>query len=342
MVEAYYTGDDTVAIQAAINAAWADGCANVVFGARVYNINGPLQTNVQGGINPNCQIYVPYPSDFSKRGHIKFVGACPPSYATNALFEDIKPALGGTVLKSSITGSGAHPAVIGGKGPAGGAGDGSFNYTFTTFKNLSIIVPANNGVGGTGPTICGIYGNRLASIIAEQVVITFDGSFFNSVLPTNDIAGIVTTGRDGETMSHLKNVLVTGFRYGLVTGEHCRLDQAQAYCCWAGWVPYNCSAASNASRVSINWCPNSLYVPNETILGVEKGYSYFGADLFYSEGFSAGTGHWWDHQYSVNDAGNYGRGYVRYHTSRVNVGPDYTLFNKNGGANIECIPLYTA
>jgi len=57
---------------------------------------------------------------------------------------------------------------------------------------------------------------------------------------------------------------------------------------------------------------------------------------------SINVGKWYDNTYTINDASDLGYGIVYYNVVEYSVGPNQTLFTKNSGDNLRCIPIRTS
>jgi hypothetical protein len=334
--------DDTVAIQNAINACFSGSGGTVYFPNGIYKIAGALQTNVAGA-NPNSQLYIPQLNSLtsaSLRTHITFQGETRPNFTpSTAAFPsiDLIPSLKGTILLSTITGSGAGSSVLGGTDNLAAIGS-TFNYTGASVKDLTILV----GQDISGSLIGGINFRDLAQSDFENVAVYSNVSFPSSSRPIREIGGILTAKNGGDASNYLKNVQAAGFKYGVVVGEHALLEQVQAANCEYGFVFTAAGYATTATRLLGNWNRNYIYFPTSSILGYTQNGT-IGATTNIHQ-FAAevvtGSGKWYDVQYFVVDPGNLAAGNAYYDVYAVGGGAhnSASFIAEQGGNNFNLIP----
>lgn len=112
-------------------------------------------------------------------------------------------------------------------------------------------------------------------------------------------------------------------------GEHTSFSDTSAICCTVG---YNFTAnyqLSYGNRVMSFWNVYDLYFSG--------GISRVKIKELQTEWISAGK--WYDNQYTILDTSNYGYGEIHYGIVAAGVGHDDTKFAKNGGTNLQCIPI---
>lgn len=319
--------DATAAIQACVLLAYADSGGIVYFPNGTYLIGGALQTSV-GGVNPNCQIYIP-PNNFNpaapggNSNAITFLGESPPAYDESILGFTAVPTHAGVILKSTITGSGTFPSVIGSRG---NIGPSDFTFVNIQFENIQIQVKNSPA----GPTVSGVNASYFINSDFRDMRVDVDTPLVNSVLPTNEIFGIATAKTDGGTMNNVTNVAISGFKYALVFGEHANVDNFQAFACWHALCPTLATYGSHVKTVHINWCKDLIYSGFGGVTGI--GASVLDIDNLQSE-IDTASGNWWKLDYMVNDSLLFitGRGKIDY---RLRGGGKTLLFPKNGGTGM--------
>jgi|SRR5579884_1092122 len=133
--------DDTAAIQACINAAYAVGNQTIQFGPKTYLVNGVPSTAAGG--NAILQL----PSYYSGGGTVRLMGA--PGVGNNPQ----APVASSTVIRTTVTGqsySPAHgaPSVIGGPTPEAFGHNALFSSYEIHVRDLTISTFANPGIAG--------------------------------------------------------------------------------------------------------------------------------------------------------------------------------------------------
>lgn len=349
-----YGTDNTAAIQAAINACGIAGGGTVWFPTgkvlvngdnAMYIVAGACQTaiGVGGTINPNSQIYFPV------SGFVDFGGA---NFRTSYVVEgetgpEFTPALvsgdslvphTGTIIYSLIDGSvnnSTPPSVFGLKATSGGFGP--FNYNYPTFKNLTILTAANAANGGT--TMTGINGYWSASLVTDNVLVACDHSIAARPIPSVEAAGIIFNAQGTESMAKCKDTWVSGYYYGVVAGENTNLDNAGILGNLYGLVICRNQIAVYGSKLSVNFCTNSLYSPNASILGgmIPAGTGYVNISLFDCEITVGGTG-WWKNTLLVTDVGNHLIGNINYSLT-TGSGHTSSAWNISGGTGLQATAI---
>jgi len=326
-----YGTDNTSFFQAAIFADSLNLGGKVYVPNGVYLFGGPLITSAFGG-NPNSQLYFPVAPQggpgFNRRTHYVIEGETPPNYQP-AGFADSLVMLTGTVLYSMIDGSGNLPALFG--TASSNAFFNSINYNNFTFRNLTIMVAQN--IGNGGPSMGGINGYFMASLVTDNVGVYADGSIARSVKPTNEVAGICYSQKESEIQSVCSNTQVVGFKYGMIFFDGALINNGFAFICQHAFV-----FPSNAENIQANylkafWNINNIYFPNSTICGIiPSGTAYVNITNMQSEVFNAGV--WYQYSFIVIDSGNNGHGNIGYTISQAGGTFNNGLYNVFGGSNI--------
>lgn len=332
-----YGTDDTQAIQAAINA-----CATAIGGTvwipnGLYIINGALQTSI-AGVNPNSQLYIPAATSSRDpaRCTITIAGETGPQYIGNDPFNNVTyfPSKKGTVLLSTINGSGAAASMIGSKAPS--TSFGNFNYSHFEVKDITLLTQINPN--GSGPTVGGINAYYMADFYRSHVRVEVDGIVFNEPAPTADVAGIISPGISSEVMNYGEYNMVIGYRYGFVHSEHDMSNQEEALVCYWGHVFARNNASAYAGRIETQWCTYDVAVPGLAILGsITADTSYFNISQLQVEALTTFvTGKWYNNVKTISDSLNLGRASLLYEITVSGSGyASYTTFSKLGGGNIK-------
>lgn len=322
--------DDTAAIQAAINAAYAAGGGIVYFPNGIYIINGALQTSV-GGLNPNSQLYIPYTTITEPtfaRAQVKLLGEStvtqPIGYTTISYV--------GVILQSTlITSSGTNPSLLGGIGTGGPP----LNFNDLYIENLQFRVYTNNG--GFAPKISGVNGLNFNKASLFNAVASAD-------VPFNDLFNPVGTGRFGFAICQKSDTgpnniyesdVLGGFEYGFVIGEHTDMVNTQVFGCYNGYLILNGNFPINGT-VLAHACYNQLTFQNGSILGVppDTGKNWINLN-FETEYDTHAPPLWWESTMFFTDPGNNSYGNLYY--SSVDIGGT-VLSNYTGGAHLNLVP----
>jgi len=326
--------DDTEAIQDTINAVFANGGGIVYFPNGVYVIAGNLVTSDNLGANPNSQLYIPATdSDSPNKTAITFLGETEPNFTPSAFTGAFTPTLKGVVLLSTLTTvSGTNPSVFGTIHPTSFL---NINYTNVGFENITVLV--DKDPFGNGPVIGGINMANTSTSFFNKVVVNINGSMTANInLPTSEIAGIVVSKTNAEFTTSVKNTIVTGFRYGIIIGEHCSMDQVACNGCYAGFVFTSNNHTAVSLRIFAGWNKYTIFFPTSSIFGLPVGTAY--VDLFDLDiEIWNGTAKWNESTSIIYDPSNYAKGVIKWHLVKAGVGVAPELFNKNGGTNLVTI-----
>jgi hypothetical protein len=259
--------DDTVAIQAAINACHTAGGGTVFFPAGTYLIAGALQNAISctvGGVaydvDFNSQLYIkPDPVTSAMFRMITLEGEC-----NNAYIPWIYGSSGSMVLlKSTIAGSGTNPSVIG-TGRAGA----TYPYNHITIKNINISV--NPFVGTTGPSMCGVNLYYSDHNVIDNLFcgVHLNTSIATATQPTNHVFGLVT-GRGNGNFPIIKNYKAIGFYYGLIIGDGVHASDVFLAWNYIGLMShFGTQCGSIIDYAVINWNAYDIASAQETMFGV--------------------------------------------------------------------------
>lgn len=264
--------NDTVAIQATINACFTAGGGVVFIPARTYIISGALQNDIgEDLIDYNSQLYIPYlPNDSKDRRTIVIMGEAPAPYGIQLGARGISQY--GTILKSTITGSGVYPSVIGSAGPTL---YGPLNYNDCYLINIAIITT----LGVNGPTVCGVNFIRTSHSYINDVHVTTDyTNVANIPQPTSKVFGIgIGMYLDDFPLigrAHVRG----GYYYGFVLGEGVHCHNITSMRNYIGILSLSNAHFNYIDFASLHW--NTYHVANqdETVYDRVAGYSYLQID----------------------------------------------------------------
>lgn len=232
--------DNTVAIQTAINAQFSAGLGKVWFpygnSGGMYIIGGALTATTPAGYDVNAQIYIPSNSVFAtnsaQRTAVMLEGeSVGPQYPSPAAIGAGKFAKTGVIFRSTISGSGILPSVIGSPNVTDGfEGVGS---TDGYFKNIWIKVYTNQGA--VAPTVSGLNGNYASSTSIYNMAASGDVIPSSSQDPSGkEVCGFIIGRKNDNGPNIVDKCFASGFKYGFVLGEHTRVISLFADCNYYG------------------------------------------------------------------------------------------------------------
>lgn len=316
--------DDTVAIQAAINAAVTAGGGVVYFPIGIYVIAGALQTNI-GGVNYKSQLYIPQVNyDSTTRCAIKLMGEVQPNFLQSLGINSVVTPTSGVILKSTLVSSTPYSYVIASIGASGNFD--SNNYNDCSAENIQIQLTPD---GSSRLTLGGIGFNNAANALVRRVsVFPYNFNLVNSGIPQNNCIGIAMPKENCEHINVVEDCNVGGFESGFLCGEHTSLIDTVANCCKYGYNFGTNSHHVRGARIATFWCQNDIYF---------SGSAYVKINGLQTEWASQGK--WYDDAYVILDANNYGHGEISYSVVEHNVGFNNARFNKSGGTKLQCYPM---
>lgn len=277
--------DDTVAIQAAIDAAVdyaqaASGNATVLIPpapGMFYAIAGALKTNRNGNSQLNFEVI---PSTVNK------VSISIESYGSGSgvqHWEQLYPTLSGATLVSFgvFASSGAqtaninaagNPAVIGGPSQPGGYGvaPGIFSNMYVSLKGISILTTYSfHGLTYTAFDFTGIANAKIESIAYGTTGIVSSGDYGTSSSFANGLSiGALMPAAGNNDNCIVRDVTIHGgYTYAFFATEHCVIETMRILYCWSGFCPVGnyygsvgATHAIKAQQLSIESCSNVVYV----------------------------------------------------------------------------------
>lgn len=261
------TTDDTAAIQAAIDAAYAYAISNETCYAEIYIppsassyvISGAL---VQGGTTKgNSQLTIPIRAGTARKVTLVFRGGG--DAAAMPYWEQTTGQRWGTTLRTTLTGqstSGAWgaPSVIGGPAVSGssatyGSATAAFNNACAVFKDIAISVPLD-------PTLGGFDMGGMAQARFERcaVIANSTPTLMAATLPQYDQSfGIRLPQNFNNDRNMVLDCSIYGTYYGFIIGEHAWVDRTASIYCNVGMFVMGTSENIHGSAfgsISIEGC----------------------------------------------------------------------------------------
>jgi len=320
--------DDTAAIQAAINACHAAGGGVVFFPIGIYAISGALQNNVGDDlIDYNSQLYIPYlGTSTTTKIVIHLLGEICPSFSQGVGISTTgKAPINGSILKSTIVGSGTNPSVL----SCGASSGGDYldnNRNDTIVENLQFQFVPNSSTQLTMGALNFFRGRN--AIVRNVCCYPYDTGLGSIGVPQNNCVGIIMPQINCEHICILENCSVGGFETGYKLGEHTSLKDTIANTCLYGYEFAANYHIVHATRIASYWCGSDLRFTGVAYVKIN------GLQVEWRD-----EGDWFDSVNTILDASNYGHGEVYYSIVEAMVGFNNSRFSKSGGANLQCFPV---
>ena len=280
--------DDTVAIQATIDAANTAGGGVIYFPAGIYIIGGALQDT---GAR-NAQLLLPTISTSAKQISLVFLGALRPTFALHGPV----PTSGGlSILKSTLTGASGTAAVI-----SGGSGTWpTQNNVEVSVEDLTCLAPDNPTLTWWNVQTC--QGGSWRNVMVNTPS-TYAGTY---VQPTNSNAYGVKLPQWGQTnYTYVDGLMVSGFYTGLKHGE---LATCRGLIFGPDVIALEIPTSEHASLiVSMHQtgCGTGIKVTGSHYVDILQ----YDAEHLYSPTFPS----WMQTTYDLDDGSNYMKGHVRW------------------------------
>jgi len=305
------TTDDTVAIQAAIDAAAAGssgGGGVVYFPAGTYVVNGALQDTSRS----NSQLVLPIlHTGTDEQMTIVLRGEFAPP-AIPAISAAIPSPTAHSIIKGTLnSGTGS---LLGGWGPSGSSGD--FTNVFLQVENLTFRMPVN-------PVLTALDFTHLVGIDLDNVCVDSDEyNMADMTEPTTSTSyGIRCPMLNNGAYTRLGVVNVVGIYKAYEFSEHTVGQQVNAWGCKQAFVFNTAVHASYFDRLMAVHC-------ERVIVAVATHY----VDIAQLNIEHAGSG-WWVTDYDIDDASNYLKGKLRWHAVLASFGVHDT-FTVNGATGM--------
>lgn len=277
--------DDTVAIQAAIDAAVdyaqaGSGNATVLIPpapGMFYAIAGALKTNRNGNSQLNFEVIA---------STVNKVSISIESYGSGSgvqHWEQLYPTLSGATLVSfgvfassgaqtSNINAGGNPAVIGGPSQPGGYGvsPGIFSNMYVSLKGISILTSYSlHGLTYTAFDFSGIANAKIESIAYGTTGIVASGDYGGPSSFANGLSvGALMPAAGNNDNCIVRDVTIHGgYTYAFFATEHCVIETMRILYCWSGFCPVGnyygsvgATHAIKAAQLSIESCSNVVYI----------------------------------------------------------------------------------
>jgi hypothetical protein len=313
------TTDDTVAIQAAIDAVYAAGGGTIYFPPGEYIIGGALQDT--GAFNG--QLLLPdVPISGVDHIVITFKGALRPGF--HPLYGDTVPlAAGLSVLKSTLTGASGTAACI----------SGGNDIDVADANNLEVNVENLVCLGPDNPTFTFWNLQACQGGSVNGLQISTPGAYVGSpTLPTNTNAyGIKLPQALLSNNIHLNDLAVGGFYTGVLWGELAMSTGALIL----GPTYYGI-------EIPLTYYPGIIIQLTATNVvrvlrytGAPSGHKQsHGLDILQYVRESPGSGSF-STEYDLYDPSDYGSGYIRWYTITAAGGGAVDTFLRTGGTDVQ-------
>lgn len=231
--EIVYGTDATAGIQAAITNCWRAGGGTVWLPAggnplSIYLLTRPLVAVDQNGDSVNSQLYIPDTAVTSGfRSAIRICGE---------KIQNVTPISGplvswgrnraGVMIKSMITGSGEIPALVASGRNAGGYQN--VGVTDVYYEGINFSVFTNQGK--SAPTLGAVNGTYASKISAKRCSMSIDAPIQVSQDPSAyETFGIISGRHNDNGPNVVDECNISGFKYGIVAGEHTVLNANFVY-----------------------------------------------------------------------------------------------------------------
>jgi len=320
--------DDTEAIQAAINAAYARGGGVVYFPVGIYIIAGALQRDIDG-IDPISQLYIPNKdATDTDRCCVILQGETSPNAGQYFGIWASVPLLqvaSGVILKSTLLSAVAYSSIIASKGDAGNA-VANINYNQCNIYDISFQVTAN----ASGATTHGGINFKYAALtdLRNINISCANKNVYDTIAPINTCVGIYMPSINDEVIASAINCTVSTMDAGFFIGEHSYMQNCHSVACLCGFnfgASYHMNVLNHCSS---NWCKYDLYFTASTHV-----------NIFSFQTEWADESKWFDSTATILDSSNYAHGELHYAIVEKDVGFNNSKFTKTGGANIQCFPI---
>lgn len=308
--------DDTVAVQAAINACFAAGGGTVVVPGRCL-IAGALQDTG----TYNSQLEIPYNAGSAGWIAIRFRGT---RVGGNYLqgMSTLHSTWNGTISGNpSIISAGAHNSV-------------SPNGVIAIFDNIGIEAHEDPKLTAVDMTNAkGVLWTNLSLYVTRAAAFTIPCPW---AIPThsNAVGMDMPWGSNAQPVDGVGVLHTTGYYTGLQPSEQASIAGVDVMFCAEGvrfrgqvGATANLRHMCHISRLASYWNPRAL-----VFSGDERWVTIDSADLEHSLApFTA--------VYDIDDASNYGRGFIAWHTTDWTTGPEDNLLT-NGGTGLSLFGAY--
>lgn len=198
---------------------------------------------------------------------------------------------------------------------------GGFSAVYVVVRNLEVRTYNNPGIGGID--LRHAMQCRLENVFINTGVYNVQAS-----KPTHGTSGLITPGCNNAALTILRNVVVTGYRTGILVNEHTDADNINLASAINGLEFAFAHHASRFGRVGAQRCTHAVAVTGR------HGFSIEQLDMeIAGKGQTDSNNAWQATAFNLNDPDHLGTGDINYWVVEGNVGA-VEKFTRNGGANI--------
>lgn len=311
--------DDTDAINDALSACVLGGGGTVYFPRGIYAIKGALLNTT----TYNSQLVIPqhaYPGDDTPPIAVRLFGEGPTGQWNHGTSGDWLPGQTGAILRSDWNGSiSGVPAII-----AAGKYDAtypaaSFNWIEVTFQDIEFRAHEN-------PKLSGIQMAAVASASYINVTVSTETDSASMAAPSNTNAyGVHSPLKINVNPPGLAlNLFIDGFYTGIAIEEVFQAVNLSVHHCIYGIEAHG--PQNHGSSIDNVW-----FVGVKTCLRFTAGIFFLNIANWREESKGTGT---FAQVYDVDDASDYGHGFISHHIQEYGVSSTGQEIIVNGGANL--------
>lgn len=307
--------DDTAAIQAAIDAAYAHaaggaGHGRVLFDAKTYVLSSAPRRPIAGGLTACAQLLIPRRTD-GPMVNVELVGA-----GTQQGKQDVfgtAQQTGGTLLKSTVTATwrghdeGMPPAVL---ASMRGEDWGGFNRVTVAIAGIAICTPGD-------PSLIGVNMLWAPQLRINSVRIDTVEDLVRVTEPSHTWAtALVLPYVSNNAMVYIRDVSIVGFYTGIMFGEHTDASTILCFGCKIALAPFGVRAhTARFGLATVEWCPTVLSQVDWSLGRVPCNGGEFMIfqliDVEEYNGFGGSMG-WATHDQHVYDPASTMKGWIRF------------------------------
>lgn len=251
-----------------------------------------------------------------------FVGATPPSQVVGTLATAVV-SNDGTIICSLLT-TGAVVSAT--------AVSADFSFVRVILRDMEVRTydnPQNNGVDLTYAIQC-----ELDNVVVSTGIYTTQCTKPDASIATGRGQAVITPRIGNGAHTHLKNVIVNGFRVGFNIGEHSVLDNCSAFGCLYGGAFQPANHASAIKRLGLYRCTYPLVTDGvhyvaECNIAIEHVNPLLADQVTNPADLTQGNG-WQVTATDLTDIGNQLHGDIIVDIVKGGVGPD-TTFTMSAG-----------
>lgn len=299
-----YGTDDTVAIQAAVNLANANGGGIIRFNPSIYIIGGSFTTAAGASSSPNNgQIVLPARDLISQETIAITLEGVYGADNINWVGDEVQPlCMHGTVLWSlRADPSSPDNAIIAGAGPTGATW--AFSALVVTVQNMTIRTYKN-------PNHSALNFSAIGGAIFKNLMID-SGVPINGVNHYDTIgsSAIILPTENNWCVSLVNNVDIAGYETAIRANEHADIDYTRIFMCNRALVPINFNHSMRVGRLLVVNCRYAIYSGGGAAITIENLGIEHGGNLIFDPITSTNSGTMID----ISDVSNTLYGYVNMH-----------------------------